>query len=80
MQRLSIIVPLMGNLQRFEETLVSVLENRPERSEVVVVTNRPYDDPYALRGEVAFVERRGGPACCNVLPRAWRPAARRLFT
>jgi hypothetical protein len=37
-----------------------VLENRPERSEVVVVTNRPYDDPYDLRGEVAFVEAPRG--------------------
>ena len=55
-QRLSIIVPLMGDLKRFEDTLVSVLENQPERSEVVVVLNQPYDDPYALRGEVAFVE------------------------
>jgi hypothetical protein len=50
----------MGNLQRFEDTLVSVLENQPERSEVVVVTNRPYEDPYRLRGEVAFVEARPG--------------------
>ena len=54
--RLSILVPFRGNPKRFEDTLVSVLENRPERSEVVVVTNRPYDDPYDLRGEVAFAE------------------------
>ncbi len=46
----------MGDLKRFEDTLVSVLENQPERSEVVVVTNQPYDDPYDLRREVAFVE------------------------
>ena len=56
MQRLSIIVPLMGDLKRFEDTLVSVLENQPEQSEVVVVLNRPYDDPYQLQGEVKFVE------------------------
>ena len=56
MLRLSILVPFRGNPKRFEDTLVSVLENRPERSEVVVVTNRPYDDPYDLRGEVAFAE------------------------
>jgi hypothetical protein len=49
-------VPLRGDLQRFEDTLVSVLENQPERSEVVVVTNQPYDDPYDLRREVAFVD------------------------
>ncbi len=60
MQRLSIIVPLMGNLKRLEDTLVSVLENQPERSEVVVVLNEPYDDPYELRGEVKFVEAPPG--------------------
>ncbi|MGO9109945.1 MAG: hypothetical protein ACLP9L_11995 [Thermoguttaceae bacterium] len=60
MQRLSIIVPLMGNLKRLEDTLVSVLENQPERSEVVVVLNAPYDDPYELRGEVRFVEAPRG--------------------
>ena len=60
MQRLSIIVPLMGDLKRFEDTLVSVLENQPERSEVVVVLNGPYDDPYELRGEVKFVEAPQG--------------------
>ncbi len=60
MQRLSIIVPLMGNLKRLEDTLVSVLENQPERSEVVVVLNEPYDDPYELRGEVKFVEAQQG--------------------
>ncbi len=50
----------MGDLKRFEDTLVSVLENQPERSEVVVVTNQPYDDPYDLRREVAFVEAPAG--------------------
>ena len=60
MQRLSIIVPLMGDLKRLEDTLVSVLENQPERSEVVVVLNGPYDDPYELRGEVKFVEAPQG--------------------
>ena len=60
MQRLSIIVPFMGDLKRFEDTLVSVLENQPEQSEVVVVLNEPYDDPYELRGEVKFVEAPQG--------------------
>ncbi len=46
----------MGDLPRFEDTLVSVLENRPERSEIIVVTSGPYDDPYNLGTEVVFVE------------------------
>ncbi len=50
----------MGDLTRFEDTLVSVLENQPERSEVVVVLNQPYDDPYQLQGEVKFVETLPG--------------------
>jgi hypothetical protein len=59
-QRLSIIVPFVGNLKRLEDTLVSVLENQPQRSEVVVVLNQPYEDPYDLRGEVKFVEAAPG--------------------
>jgi hypothetical protein len=59
-QRLSIIVPSMGDWKRFEDTLVSVLENQPERSEVVVVLNEPYDDPYDLRSEVRFVDAPQG--------------------
>ena len=62
--RLSIVVPLMGDQQRFEDTLVSVLENQPERSEVVVVTRGPYEDPYDLRREVGFVE---APLCAGLL-------------
>jgi hypothetical protein len=54
--RLSIIVPFLGDLKRFEDTLVSVLENRPDQSQVVVVLNQPYDDPYELRDEVQFVQ------------------------
>jgi hypothetical protein len=53
--RLSIIIPTLGDWQSLEATLVSVLQNRPPRSEVVVVFNRPYDDPYELCDEVRFV-------------------------
>ena len=60
MAKLSIILPLTGNLKRLEDTLVSVLENRPERSQVIVVLNQPYDDPYELEGEVDFVQAPHG--------------------
>lgn len=56
MCRLSIIVPLLDNPQPFEDTLVSVLQNRPSDCEVLVVHRGPYDDPYELDGEVRFVE------------------------
>jgi hypothetical protein len=52
---LSIIVPLRGAPAPFEDTLVSILQNRPARSEVFVVTAGDYDDPYDLGDEVTFV-------------------------
>jgi GT2 family glycosyltransferase len=54
--RLSIIIPTLGDWEALETTLVAVLQNRPAASEIVVVLNRPYDDPYDLRGEVQFLE------------------------
>ena len=56
MIRLSIIIPLLGDEKRLDDTLVSVLENRPSNCEIIVVHNVPYDDPYQLAGEVRFVE------------------------
>lgn len=55
MSRLSIIIPFLGNRQALEDTLVSVLENRPEDCEVLVVLGEPYDDPYQLSDEVQFL-------------------------
>jgi hypothetical protein len=54
--RLSIVIPCRGGAAEFDGTLVSVLQNRPTDSEVLVVHSKPYDDPYALRGEVNFIE------------------------
>jgi hypothetical protein len=54
--RLSIVIPVLGNLKRLEDTLVSVLENRPADCQVIVALSRPYDDPYDLKDEVCFVE------------------------
>ncbi|MFN0020025.1 MAG: glycosyltransferase [Pirellulaceae bacterium] len=52
--RLSIVIPCLGPCEQFEETLASVLQHRPDRSEIIVAHARPYSDPYQLRGEVAF--------------------------
>ena len=54
--RLSIVIPVLGKLKKLEDTLVSVLENRPAHCEIIVVLNEPYDDPYELAGEVCFIE------------------------
>jgi GT2 family glycosyltransferase len=59
-RKLSIVIPVLGRLHLLEHSLVSVLENRPDDCEVLVVLNAPYDDPYDLAGEVSFVEARRG--------------------
>ena len=56
MSRLSIVIPVLGSLDGLEDTLVSVLENRPTDCQIVVVHNRPYDDPYDLKDEILFVQ------------------------
>lgn len=58
MYKLSIIIPVLGSPDQLESSLVSVLQNRPEGAEVIVVLNRPYDDPYELAGEVRFLQAR----------------------
>ena len=55
MARLSIVIPYAGNVQKLENSLVSVLENRPEDCEVLVVLSDTYEDPYDLEDEVTFV-------------------------
>ena len=56
MSRLSIIVPARYDPDALEETLVSVLENRPIDCEIIVVHPGNYDDPYGLADEVVFIE------------------------
>ncbi|MGD0901183.1 MAG: glycosyltransferase [Thermoguttaceae bacterium] len=71
MPRLSIVIPFMGELSRLEDTLVSVLENRPADCEILVVLSQPYGDPYALAGEVRFIP-------CAAIGDAFLEAQRRL--
>ncbi len=56
MARFSIIIPLLGSSLQFEETLASVLLYRPEQSQVIVVHQGVYQDPYDLAKEVDFVQ------------------------
>ena len=53
--RLSIIVPVGRDLAAFESTLISVLENQPCDSEVLVCHDGQYEDPFKLCDEVRFV-------------------------
>lgn len=56
MPRLSIIVPHRDNDARLEMTLLSVLENRPQDCEIIVVHDGSYANPYELQDEVIFIE------------------------
>ena len=56
MCRLSILVPWWNEPSAFEDTLVSILQNCPNDSEILVVHAQRYDDPYGLRSEVRFVQ------------------------
>lgn len=59
MPRLSIVVFCFQNTQLLEETLVGVLQHRPDDSEVLVVHDGRYEDPYELGDEVQFIEAAG---------------------
>ena len=65
MLRLSIVIPVLGDQKPLDDTLVSILENRPANCELVVVHNTPYNDPYGLSGEVQFVQAPAGPDSLN---------------
>ena len=55
MCRLTIIIPAYGRQQDLDDTLLSVLENRPTHCEVLVPHTESYHDPYDLSDEVRFV-------------------------
>lgn len=66
---LSIVIPTVADTAALEETLVSVLENRPAECEIVVPLACDYDDPWNIREEVMFVEAPRGArlvACTNL--------------
>lgn len=56
MARFTVIIPLLGNNSSFEETLASALRYRPDSTQVIVVHDGSYNDPYGLGKEVDFVE------------------------
>lgn len=67
--RLSIVIPATSDTTALEETLVSVLENRPDDCEIVVALGCEYDDPWNIREEVRFVQAPVGSglvACANI--------------
>ena len=68
MRQLSIVLPVLQRVPLLEESLVSILQNRPADCEILVVLNAPYADPYKLADEVRFIEagrRAGWIECLN---------------
>lgn len=66
---LSIVIAAPDDAAALEDTLVSVLEKRPDGSEVIVALGCDYDDPWNIREEVTFVQAPIGSslvACVNV--------------
>jgi len=67
--RLSIVIPTTHDTAAMEETLVSVLENRPDDCEIVVALACDYADPWNIREEVRFVQAPAGSglvSCVNL--------------
>jgi hypothetical protein len=66
--RLSIVIPAT-DAAALEDTLVSVLENRPADSEIIAALAVPYSDPWNIAEEVRFVQAPTGTgiaACTNL--------------
>jgi len=57
-RRLSVVIPAT-DVPALEDTLVSVLENRPRDCDVIVALGMPYSDPWNIRDEVTLVEAHG---------------------
>lgn len=55
MSRLSIVIPALRPVELLENSLVSVLQNRPADTEVLIVHTEPYNDPHGLEGEIRFI-------------------------
>lgn len=56
----SIIIPMVGHEQAFDDTLASVLRSQPADGQIIVAHDGSYADPYDLRREVTFVQPENG--------------------
>lgn len=59
MHRFSLIVPILGDDRSLDDTLASVLRYRPDSSQIIVVHDGTYEDPYNLQDEIQFVSAYG---------------------
>jgi hypothetical protein len=72
--KLSIIVPYIRDEAAFETTLLSVLENRPLRSEVIVPHDGKYHNPFRLEDEVTFAVNPDAGSLVDLLDTAMQEA------
>lgn len=63
MTQLAVIIACHSRTDLLEKTLVSVLQNRPRRSEILVSHTGCYQDPYDLGDEVQFLSN---PQCDSI--------------
>lgn len=54
--RFSIVVPLSGDDHLFEQTLASLLRDRCDETEVILVHDGTYEDPYSMGSEVTIID------------------------
>ena len=52
----SVIIPVTGREQAFDDTLASVLSNQSSQCQIIVAHDGTYSDPYDLRREVTFAQ------------------------
>ena len=73
--RLSIIVPHISDEASLETTLLSVLENRPQGSEILVAHAGNYSDPYQLdRDEIRLIKSPCGAGLVELVNNALQEA------
>lgn len=71
----SIIIPLIGREQAFDDTLASVLRSKSADCQIIVAHDGTYSDPYDLRREVTFVQSDDGSDSVAALLNAAIPSA-----
>lgn len=58
--KLSIILPWLGDDRLFEDSLASILRNRPDDCEILIPHNGELTDEHGLAGEVVFLPQSNG--------------------
>lgn len=71
---LTVVIPAV-DAASFEETLVSVLEHRPDDCEVVAALGMPYDDPWNIGEEVTLVTAPRGSGLVGCVAAGMEAAA-----